>query len=175
MIAGGCLIYAGKGEWCGEEGEGVGQNARNRLFSLNYSRFLLFSPVCSHFLLFSLACTMGNSPADFNMSLRLTLAIPRAGGLFCVPAVYFGNLPRRLSGRRRRLRGAAEIGPLCMTGERWGGVAEKRPPPSPGRVGLFFRIHQTLPRAGVAEKQGMAFRGLCSEFLSRAYEGRGKA
>lgn len=174
MIAGGCLIYAGKGEWCGEEGDGDGQNARNRLFSLICSRFLLFSRVCSHFLLLSLVCTMGNSPADFNMSLRLTLAIPRAGVLFCVPAVYFGNFPRRLFGRWPRQRGAAEIGPLCMTGERWG-VAEKQPPPSLGRVGLFLRIHQTLPRAGVAEKQGMAFRGLCPEFLSGAYEGHGKA
>lgn len=152
-----------------------GRGARAKREKPSVSSYLLsFSHVCSCFLLFSSVCTMGNSPADFNMSLRLTLAIPRAGGLFCVPAVYFGNFPRRLFGRWPRQRGVAEIGHL-WTAWHGVGVAEKQPPPSLGRVGLFYRIHQTLPRAGVAEKQGMAFRGLCPEFLSGAYKGHGKA
>ena len=53
LIAGGCLIYAGKGEWCGEEGEGRGQNARNRPFPLICSRFLTFALVFSCFRLFA--------------------------------------------------------------------------------------------------------------------------
>ena len=53
LIAGECLIYAGKGEWCGEEGDGDGQNARNRPFPLICSRFLSFSLVFSCFCLFA--------------------------------------------------------------------------------------------------------------------------
>ena len=53
LIAGECLIYAGKVEWCGEEGDGDGQNARNRLFSLICSCFLTFALVFSCFRLFA--------------------------------------------------------------------------------------------------------------------------
>ena len=162
------MLVRGSGAERKERGEGkTRETVRFLLFALVFSCFLAFALIFSCFRLFV-------RWAIHRRTLRLTLAIPRAGGLFCVPAVYFGNFPRRLFGRWPQRRGAAEIGPLCMTGERWG-VAEKRPPPFLGRVGLFYHIHQTLPRAGVAEKQGMAFRGLCPEFLSRAYEGHGKA
>ena len=152
-----------------------GRVARAKREKPSVSSYLLsFSHVCSCFLLFSSVCTMGNSPADFNMSLRLTLAIQRAGGLCCVLSVCLANSPGGFPAGGRGGAGLQRSATYGRHGMEWG-VAEKRPPPSPGRVGLFLRIHQTLPRAGVAEKQGMAFRGLCPEFLSGAYEGHGKA
>ena len=108
------------------------------------------------------------------MSLRHGVVFSRAGGLCCVLSVARPIRPAAF----RQVAAAARCGgerPTLHDRGEMGGVAEKRPPPSPGRVGLFLRIHQTLPRAGVAEKQGMVFRGLCPEFLSGAYEGRGKA
>lgn len=145
---------------------------REKLAAFSY--LLLFSLVCSHFLLFSLVCTMGNSPADFNMSLRHCVVFSRACGLCCVLSVCQANSPGGFSAGGRGGAWLQRSATYGRHGMEWG-VAEKRPPPFLGRVVLFLHIHQTLPRAGVAEKQGMAFRGLCPEFLSRAYEGHGKA
>ena len=138
------------------------------------SYLLLFSLVYSCFLLFSSVCTMGNSPADFNMSLRHGVVFSRAGGLCCVISVCLANSPGGFSAGGRGGAGLQRSATYGRHGKEWG-VAEKRPPPFLGRVGLFLHIHQTLPRAGVAEKQGMAFRGLCPEFLSGAHEDHGKA
>ena len=57
------------------------------------SYLLSFSHVCSCFLLFSSVCTMGNSPADFNMSLRHGVVFSSAGGLCCVLSVCLANSP----------------------------------------------------------------------------------
>ena len=152
---------------------GRGRRAKREKLAV-FSYLLLFSLVCSHFLLFLLVCTMGNSPADFNMSLRHGVVFSRAGGLCCVLSVCLANSSGGFSAGGRGGAGLQRSATYGRHGMEWG-VAEKRPPPSPGRVGLFLHIHQTLPRAGVAEKQGMAFRGLCPEFLSGAYEDHGKA
>lgn len=153
-----------------------GRRARAKREKPSVSSYLLsFSHVCSCFLLFSSVCTMGNSPADFNMSLRHGVVFSMAGGLCCVLSVYRANSPGGFSAGGGGGAGLQRSATYGRHGMEWGGVAEKRPPPSLGRVGLFLHIHQTPPRAGVAEKQGTAFRGLCPEFLSRAYEGRGKA
>ena len=138
------------------------------------SYLLSFSHVCSCFLLFSSVCTMGNSPADFNMSLRHGVVFSMAGGLCCVLSVCLANSSGGFSAGGRGGAGLQRSATYGRHGMEWG-VAEKRPPPSLGRVGLFLHTHKALPRAGVAEKQGMAFRGLCPEFLPGAYEGHGKA
>lgn len=128
MIAGECLIYAGKEEWCGEEGDGDGQNARNRLFSLICSRFLLFSRVCSHFLLLSLVCTMGNSPADFNMSLRHGVVFSMAGGLCCVLSVCLANSPGGFSAGGRGGAGLQRSATYGRHGMEWGGSGKTASP-----------------------------------------------
>lgn len=58
-----------------------------------FSYLLSFSHVCSCFLLFSSVCTMGNSPEDFNMSLRHGVVFSSAGGLCCVLSVCPANSP----------------------------------------------------------------------------------
>ena len=108
------------------------------------------------------------------MSLRHGVVFSMAGGLCCVLSVYRANSPGGFSAGGGGGAGLQRSATYGRHGMEWG-VAEKRPPPFLGRVVLFLRIHQTLPRAGVAEKQGMAFRGLCPEFLSGAYKAHGKA
>ena len=142
-----------------------------------FSYLLSFSLVFSRLLSFSLAfaCLHDEQfPSGLNMSLRHGVVFSMAGGLCCVLSVCLANSSGGFSAGGRGGAGLQRSATYGRHGMEWG-VAEKRPPPSPGRVGLFLHIHQTRPRAGVAEKQGMAFRGLCPEFLSGAYEDHGKA
>ena len=98
-----------------------------------FSYLLSFSLVFSRLLLFSLVCTMGNSPADFNMSLRHGVVFSMAGGLCCVLSVCLANSPGGFSAGGRGGAGLQRSATYGRHGMEWG-VAEKRPPPSPGRV-----------------------------------------
>ena len=85
------------------------------------SYLLSFSHVCSCFLLFSSVCTMGNSPADFNMSLRHGVVFLRAGGLCCVLSVCLANSSGGFSAGGRGGAGLQRSATYGRHGMEWGG------------------------------------------------------
>ena len=134
----------------------VGRWARAKREKLAaFSYLLLFSLVYSCFLLFSSVCTMGNSPAYFNMSLRHGVVFSMAGGLCCVLSVA---RPIRLAAFRQ-VAAAARCGgdrpTLHDRREMWGSGKTATPLSRSGRI-----VPSHPPNAPTSRGSGKTGHGL---------------
>ena len=121
-----------------------------------FSYLLSFALVFSCFLLLSSVCTMGNSPADFNMSLRLNGVFPMAGGLCCVLSVCLANSPGGFSAGGGGGAGLQRSATYGRHGMEWGGSGKTASPFS--RLGTIVPPHP--PNAPTSRGSGKTGHGL---------------